>query len=84
MKASLHLSLLLLLTSFALDPLRADDFAPDQSKLPVAPPKDAVVLFDGKDTNLFLSKTGGDVNWPIEDGAIESLRGGGNTNHIVF
>lgn len=59
----------------------ADDFAPDQSKLPVAPPEDAIVLFDGAKTNLFLSKTGGEVNWPIEDGVITSTRGG--SNHIV-
>lgn len=60
----------------------SDAFAPKQDKLPVAPPEGAVVLFDGKDTNLFLSKQGEAPNWPVEDGAIVSTRGG-NTNHIV-
>lgn len=65
-------------------PVRAaDDFTPDQSQVPVAPPADAVVLFDGQDTHRFLNKEGGDVNWPIEDGALVSSRGGGRANHVV-
>ncbi|MCH7729707.1 MAG: DUF1080 domain-containing protein [Planctomycetes bacterium] len=83
MNACRRLSLLLLVTTFAIAGVNAADFAPDQSKLPVAPPKDAVILFDGEHINLFLSKTGGEANWPIEDRALVSSRGGGNTNHIV-
>lgn len=60
-----------------------NDFTPDQSKLPVPPPDDAIVLFDGQDTNLFLGKEGTDINWPIDDGALVSTRGGGRANHIV-
>lgn len=78
-----HLSLILFIMGFAIAPSYSADFSPDQSKLPVPPPKDAVVLFDGGSTNLFLSKNGGEVNWPIEDGALVSTRAGGNTNHIV-
>ncbi len=77
------LLLLLCFTGFAIAPMYSADFSPDQDKLPATPPKDAVVLFDGKGTNLFLSKNGGEVDWPIEDGALVSTRGGGNTNHIV-
>ncbi len=83
MNACWRLSLLLLVTTFAIAGVNAADFAPNQSKLPVAPPKDAIILFDGEHINLFLSKTGGEANWPIEDRALVSSRGGGNSNHIV-
>ncbi|MEX2093002.1 MAG: DUF1080 domain-containing protein [Pirellulales bacterium] len=78
-------TLCLLVASVALarEDSKTDDFAPKQDKLPIAPPKGAIVLFDGKDTNLFLSKDGGKPRWPIEDGAIISTPGGGNTNHLV-
>lgn len=59
------------------------EFAPQQSSLPVPPPEDAIVLFDGQGTNLFLSKGGGEINWPIEDGALVSTRGQGRSNHLV-
>jgi hypothetical protein len=62
---------------------QAGTFAPDQSKLPVPPPKEAIVLFDGKGTNLFLSMAGQAIDWPIEDGALVSTHGPGNKNHIV-
>ncbi len=58
-------------------------FAPQQTELPVAPPKDASVLFGDDGTNLFLSKKGGDIDWPIEDGALVSSRGQGRSNHLV-
>ena len=57
-------------------------FKPDQSKLPVAPPEGAIVLFDGT-TNQFLSMNGGPVNWPIEDGCLVSTRSENRVNHIV-
>jgi hypothetical protein len=60
-----------------------DTFAPDQSKIPVASPKDAIVLFDGEQTNKFLNKNGEKINWPIKEGALVSSRGGSNSNHIV-
>jgi hypothetical protein len=58
-------------------------FAPQQTDLPVPPPDDAIVLFDGTGTNLFLSMEGGEINWPIEDGALISTRGQRRTNHLV-
>ena len=58
------------------------NFPPDQSKLPVAPPKDAVVLF-GPDKNEFLSMTGGKINWPTKDDELVSTHAGGNVNHVV-
>jgi len=61
----------------------ADDFTPNQSRLPVPPPDDAVVLFDGKGTSRFLSMAGGPIDWPIDDGALVSTHGQSNTNHIV-
>jgi len=58
-------------------------FAPKQDVLPVPPPDGAVVLFDGRGTNLFLSKEGHPVDWPVEDGALVSTRGQERSNHIV-
>ncbi len=59
-----------------------NDFPPSSTK----PPKDAIVLFDGK-TNLFLSMEGTKTDWKIEDGVLTSTRGKGrqrgNKNHIV-
>ena len=59
------------------------EFAPGQESLPVAPPEGAIVLFDGKGTNLFRGKSGGEVDWPIEEGALVSASGGTRSNHIV-
>ena len=58
-------------------------FAPRQDVLPVAPPEDAIVLFDGEETNLFLGMDGQQVNWPIEDRALVSTRGQSRSNHLV-
>jgi len=58
-------------------------FMPDQATLPVKPPAGAVVLFNGKGVNKFVSMAGGPVNWPVIDGALQSTRGKGRTNHIV-
>lgn len=60
----------------------ADDFKPDQSKLPVAPPKGAIVLLDEKGNHKFLSMAGEPINWPIEDGVLLSTPKR-NQNHIV-
>jgi hypothetical protein len=35
-----------------------------------AVPSDAVVIFDGKNTDLLAAPDGGPCNWPVEDGAI--------------
>jgi hypothetical protein len=61
----------------------ADEFAPPQTELPVAPPDDAIMLFDGQGTNLFLSMEGGEINWPIQDGTLVSTRGQRRSNHLV-
>jgi len=71
-------------TLFALLALAAvPEFKPDQSKLPVAPPKGAIVLFDGTGTHSFLSMSGGAIDWPIEKGVITSTSNRKNQNHIV-
>ena len=59
-----------------------DSFQPEQSVLPVPPPENAVVLFDGT-TARFRSMQGGPINWPIEDGCLVSTRSEGRVNHIV-
>ena len=68
----------------ALTFLSADsNFKPDQSKLPVPPPKGAVVLLDEKGNHSFLSMAGGKINWPIVDGVIVSTPNKKHQNHIV-
>lgn len=50
------------------------------------PPEGAIVLFDGESPHLFVSKTGGEIDWPIVDGALVSTRGSEpppRSNHIV-
>ncbi len=58
------------------------DFTPDQRTLPVPPPKDAIVLLDGKGNHSFLSMAGGKIDWPVEGGVVTSTAGK-NQNHIV-
>lgn len=70
------ISLLVLLAAvllIAVTSLRADH---DKDK-PAPPPKDAVVLFDGKDLSKWQKSGpgGGDAPWKIVDGAME-VRGG--------
>ena len=68
---------------FTLVLLAADpDFKPDQSKLPVAPPKGATVLLDEKGKHSFLSMAGEKIDWSSEEGVIVSTPKG-NKNHIV-
>ncbi|GAA4437745.1 DUF1080 domain-containing protein [Bremerella cremea] len=71
-------ALLLCLTSRLL----AEDFHPDQSSLPTPPPEGASVLLS-PETNEFLSKSGGEIDWPLEDGVVTSTRGQNRSNHIV-
>lgn len=60
-----------------------EPFLPRQDSLPVAPPAGAVVLFAGEGRNQFLSKTGGAIDWAIEDGALVSTAHDARSNHIV-
>ena len=61
----------------------ADD-PPAMVDTPDGKPADgAVVLFDGKGTNLFLSKYGKACDWPVTDGALVSSRGEVRARHIV-
>jgi hypothetical protein len=46
-------------------------------KLPVAPPSDAVVLFDGSDVSKWRSSDGGPAKWVVKDGYMESVSGSG-------
>ncbi len=41
------------------------------------------MLFDGADTNRFLSKQGKTPDWPVKDGAIVAQSAGTRANHIV-
>lgn len=50
---------------------------PAPQKLPVAPPADAVVLFDGKDLAQWRSQDGGPARWIARDGYMESVKGSG-------
>ena len=65
----------------------SENFRPDQTQLPTPPPEGAAVLFDGGNTaggadHLFVSMAGGQINWPIEDGALVSTQAAGNINHL--
>lgn len=68
-------------------PLLAEDFQPDQAQLPVEPPADAIVLFDGQADTKFVGKHGAAIDWPIEAGVLVSTRSPGGkavrSNHLV-
>src|SRR5688572_13694505 len=44
---------------------------PGPSSLPVAPPRDAVILFDGTSLAKWKQKNGDDAKWPVRDGYFE-------------
>lgn len=71
-------TILLSLVLLSADPI----FKPDQSKLPVPPPKGATALLDEKGNHLFLSMAGEKINWPVEEGVLVSTPKK-NQNHIV-
>lgn len=45
---------------------------PGPSTLPVAPPRDAIVLFDGRDLSKWSDKEGNAAKWPVRDGYFET------------
>ena len=45
--------------------------------LPVPPPSDAVVLFDGSDVSKWRAADGSAAKWAIKDGALAAVPGGG-------
>jgi hypothetical protein len=55
-------------------PVRAD-VAPDKNS---APPKDAIVLFNGKDLSGWTKLNGKPAEWKVEDGCIEIVSGKGD------
>lgn len=50
---------------------------PADQKLPVSPPSDAVVLFDGRDLSQWRSQDGGPAKWVAANGYMESVKGSG-------
>ncbi len=64
-------------------PNGALQFTPSQASLPVPPPEDARVLFNGSGTNLFVSMAGEKLNWPTEEGLLVSTANGRRSNHAV-
>ncbi len=71
-------AILCFLATFVID----DQFKPDQSKLPVPPPKGAITLLDENGNHLFLSMAGEKINWQLNDGVVVPTPKG-NKNHIV-
>ncbi|HEY8485341.1 MAG TPA: DUF1080 domain-containing protein [Longimicrobiales bacterium] len=49
---------------------------------PVPPPSDAIVLFDGRDVSKWRSSKGGPVQWKVENGYMEVVRGTGSIETI--
>ncbi len=82
MKHLLSLLMLSILAPLAVSSGKDAKFTPDQSKLPVPPPKGAIVLLDDTGKHGFLSMAGEKVNWPVEKGSLISTPKG-NRNHIV-
>jgi hypothetical protein len=50
---------------------------PGPLELPVAPPSDAIVLFDGSDLTAWRSAEHGPARWQVRDGAMVSVPGSG-------
>ncbi len=46
---------------------------PGKLSLPVAPPSDAIVIFDGKDLSNWRDAEGGPAKWRVRDGVMESV-----------
>ena len=60
---------------------------PGQRSLFAPPPVDAVILFGtltcGEEKSLFVSTTGGAIDWPVEDGALVATPNGRRSNNLV-
>ena len=50
---------------------------PGAQSLPVTPPSDAVILFDGKDLSKWRSEDGTPAKWIANNGYMESVKGSG-------
>src|SRR5690349_22603139 len=50
---------------------------PGPARPPVAPPSDAMVLFDGKDLSAWQSEDGTAAKWTVRDGYMEVAPGSG-------
>jgi len=48
------------------------------------PPSDAVVIFDGTNTDALVARNGQPCRWPIEDGALVAQRDGGVWTKVHF
>jgi hypothetical protein len=59
------------------DRQRPEIVAPGASNLPLLPPSDAVVLFDGKNLDEWRASDGGPAKWVIKDQVMESVPGSG-------
>lgn len=51
--------------------------APGESNLPLAPPSDAIVLFNGKDLSNWRNSEGKEAKWIVKDGVMESVPNSG-------
>ena len=75
----------------AVDPVDVEDvFHPLQSQLPAGAPRNAIVLLDTQPsepltlvTAQFVSMSGGPIDWPIKEGAMEVKTSPGHANHII-
>jgi hypothetical protein len=56
---------------------RPNIITPGPSNLPLAPPSDAIVLFDGHSLDAWRASDGGPAKWIIQDGVMESVPGSG-------
>lgn len=56
---------------------RPQIITPGESNLPLAPPSDAVVLFNGKNLDEWHAADGGPAKWVIKDSVMESVPGSG-------
>ncbi len=79
----LLLNLVFALSSSLLSAQDQPDFAPSQTELPVPPPSGAVVLFDGKNSDYFLSMSGQPIDWPVADGSLVSTANKQRSNHVL-
>jgi Domain of Unknown Function (DUF1080) len=56
---------------------RPEVVVPGESNLPLKPPADAVILFDGKDLSEFRDADGQEPKWIVKEGVLESVPGSG-------